>query len=271
MNQRKLSVKHPNTENKDKQIFFLCAMPRSGNTLFASLMNQNPEIVVTANSITLEIMKELFLLKKTDVFQNFPDEQSLNNVMDEVYNLYYKHWNYKVIIDRGPVCTPGNLRVMQKHFKQPIRCVVLVRNLLDVLASYIKWFETEPTAFPNQFKTIEEKLSQIMHKNGAVAKELMSIQYLLKHPELAVFIKYDDLVINPEKELRKVYTFLNLPYYQHQFTNLNQIIVNGLQYNDSIVGKNMHTIRTEKIMKVENEYKNKIPERFVKEYGHITF
>ena len=82
MNQRKLSVKHPNTENKDKQIFFLCAMPRSGNTLFASLMNQNPEIVVTANSITLEIMKELFLLKKTDVFQNFPDEQSLNNVMD---------------------------------------------------------------------------------------------------------------------------------------------------------------------------------------------
>ena len=54
-------------------------------------------------------------------------------------------------------------------------------------------------------------------------------------------------------------------------TNLNQIIVNGVQYNDSIVGKNMHTIRTEKVMKVENKYRNKIPERFVKEYGHITF
>ena len=34
-------------------------MPRSGNTLFASIMNQNPEIAVTANSITLEIMKDL--------------------------------------------------------------------------------------------------------------------------------------------------------------------------------------------------------------------
>ena len=258
-------------ENKDKQIFFLCAMPRSGNTLFASLMNQNPEIAVTANSITLEIMKDLFLLKKIDTFQNFPDEQSLDNVMDEVFNLYYKHWNYKVIIDRGPVCTSTNLKLMKKHFKQPIRCIVLVRNLLDVLASYIKWFETEPTAFPNQFKTIEEKLSKIMDKNGAVAKALMSIQYLLKHPEMAVFIKYDDLVVNPEKELRKVYTFLNLPYYQHQFTNLNQITVNGIQYNDSIVGKNMHTIRTEKIMKVENEYKKLIPERFIKEYGHIRF
>ena len=47
-------------------------MPRSGNTLFASIMNQNPEIVCTANSITLEIMKDLFLLKKPNVFQIFP-------------------------------------------------------------------------------------------------------------------------------------------------------------------------------------------------------
>jgi len=271
MNKRKLLVKHPNTENKDKQIYFLCAMPRSGNTLFASIMNQNPDIAVTANSITLEIMKELFLLKQDDTFKNFPDEQSLNNVMDEVYNLYYKHWNYNVIIDRGPVCTPGNLKVMQKHFKQPLRCVVLVRDVLDVLASYIKWFENEPTAFPNKYATLDEKLSYIMHKTGAVAKELMSIQYLLKHPEMAVFIKYDDLVINPEKELRKVYTFLNLPYYSHKFIDLDQMTVNGLQYNDSIVGKNMHTIRTEKVMKVENEYKKLIPERFIKEYGHIRF
>ena len=264
-------MKHLSTENKDKQIYFLCAMPRSGNTLFTSIMNQNPELVVTANSITLEIMKDLFLLKRIDTFKNFPDEQSLDNVLDEVYNLYYKYWNYKVIIDRGPVCTPGNLRIMQKHFKQPIRCIVLVRDLLDVLASYIKWFETEPTSFINSIKTLEEKLAKIMNKEGAVAKELMSIQYLLHHPEMAVFIKYDDLVQNPEQEIRKIYTFLNLPYFNHHFIDLDQITVNGVQYNDGVIGKNMHTIRTEKIMKVENEYKNKIPERFVKEYGHITF
>ena len=246
-------------------------MPRSGNTLLASIINQNPDVAVTANSITLDIMKNLLLLKYTNIFKNFPDEQSLDNVLDKVYNLYYKNWNHKVIIDRGPVCTPGNLRIMQKHFKQPIRCVVLVRDVLDVLASYIKWFETEPTSFINQYATLDEKLIQIMNKKGAVAKELMSIQYLLHHPEMAVFIKYDDLVMNPEKELRKVYTFLNLPYFPHTFTNLNQVVVNGLQYNDSIVGKNMHTIRTEKIMKVENKYRNKIPERFVKEYGQITF
>ena len=254
-----------------KTINFLCAMPRSGNTLFASLLNQNPDIVVTPNSITLEIMKTLWLLKETDNFQNFPDKQSLDNVLDEVYNLYYKYWNHKVVIDRGPVCTPGNLKVMHKHFKQPIRCVVLLRDILDVLASYIAWFETEPTSFLNKFKTLDEKLTFIMKQDGAVAKELMSIQYLLQHPEMAVFIKYEDLVSNPEKELRKVYTFLNLPYFSHKFKDLDQITVNGLQYNDSIFGKNMHTLRTDKIMKVENQYKKLIPQQFIKAYGHIRF
>jgi hypothetical protein len=69
-------------QNQNKQLLFLVAMPRSGNTLFASIMNQNPEIAATANSITLEIMKELFLLKQTDVFKNYPDHKSLNNVLD---------------------------------------------------------------------------------------------------------------------------------------------------------------------------------------------
>ena len=92
-----------------KKIFFLLALPRSGNTLFGSIMNQNPDIAVTANSITLEIMKDIFLLKQTDVFQNYPDHKSLDNVLSNVYSSYYKDWNYKYIIDRGPVMTPGIL------------------------------------------------------------------------------------------------------------------------------------------------------------------
>jgi hypothetical protein len=73
--------------SQSKKIFFLLALPRSGNTLFGSIMNQNPDIGCTANSITLEIMKDLFLLKQTDVFKNYPDEKSLDNVMNSVYDV----------------------------------------------------------------------------------------------------------------------------------------------------------------------------------------
>ena len=120
------------SENQqNKKIFFLLALPRSGNTLFGSIMNQNPDIGCTANSITLEIMKDLFLLKETDVFQNYPDHKSLDNVLSSVYQNYYKDWNYKYIIDRGPVMTPGNLMLMQKHLGQPIKCIIIWRDLLD--------------------------------------------------------------------------------------------------------------------------------------------
>jgi len=122
---------------KNKQLFFLVAQPRSGNTLFTSIINQNPEIACTPNSITLEIMKDLFLLKQTDVFQNYPDHKSLDNVLDVVYDNYYKDWPQPIIIDRGPVMTEGNLYLMQKHFKRPFKCIVLLRDTVDVLASYM--------------------------------------------------------------------------------------------------------------------------------------
>ena len=259
-------------QKKNKKLFFLIAMPRSGNTLFASIMNQNPEIVCTANSITLEIMKDLFLLKKTDVFKNYPDYKSLDNVLNSVYDIYYKDWPQRIIIDRGPVMTTGNLALIQKHFKRPFKCIVLLRDLIDVLASYMKWYTENPDSFINRFncKNDEEKLGMVMNKNGAVAKELEAIKNSYNYPGMCLYIKYDNLVTQPEKEIRRVYEFINMPYFNHTFKDLKQININGIGYDDTVVGKNMHTIRTE-IKKKYNPYINKIPERIRQKYEHIKF
>ena len=247
-------------------------MPRSGNTLFASIMNQNPKIVCTANSITLEIMKDLFLLKETDVFQNYPDHRSLDNVLDVVYDTYYKDWPQRIIIDRGPVMTPGNFALMQKYFKRSFKCIVLLRDLMDVLASYMQWYTENPDAFPNRFnlKNDDEKLSMIMNTKGAVAKDLDAIKNAFNYPDICCFVKYDDLVAQPEKEFRKIYQFLGEPYFNHKFEDLQQVEVNGMKYDDTIVGKNMHKIRSV-VRKVNNPYIEKIPERIRQKYGHIKF
>ena len=194
-------------------------MPRSGNTLFASIMNQNPEIAATPNSITLEIMKDVFLLKQTDVFQNYPDHKSLDNVLDSVYDTYYKDWPQRIIIDRGPVMTPGNFSLMQKHFKRPFKCIVLLRNLMDVLASYMQWYTENPDAFPNRYncKNDEEKLGMIMNNKGAVAKDLEAIKNAFNYPDICHFVKYDDLVEQPEKEFKKIYEFMGETYINNKF------------------------------------------------------
>ena len=259
-------------QKKNKKLFFLVALPRSGNTLFASIINQNPEIAATPNSITLEIMKDLFLLKETDVFQNYPDHRSLDNILDIVYDTYYKDWPQRIIIDRGPVMTPGNFALMQKYFKRPFKCIVLLRDLMDVLASYIKWYTENPDAFVNKYnlKNDEEKLSMIMNNKGSIAKDLEAIKNAFNYPDICHFVKYDDIISNPEQEFRKLYQFMELPYFNHKFENLQQVEVNGMKYDDTVVGKNMHTIRNV-VRKVNNPYINRIPKRIKEKYEHIRF
>jgi len=258
---------------KNKQLLFLVAQPRSGNTLFASIMNQNPDIAATPNSITLEIMKDVFLLKQTDVFQNYPDHKSLDNVLDAVYDTYYKDWPQRIIIDRGPVTTSGNFQLMQKHFKRPFKCIVLLRDLMDVLASYMQWYTENPDAFPNRFglQTDEEKLMMIMNKDGAVAKDLEAIKNSYNYKDMCHFVKYDDMVTNSEQEFKKIYEFMNEPYFNHRFDSVDQVSVNGLSYDDKVVGSNMHKLFDGPVRKVYNPYIEKIPERIKQKYGHIRF
>ena len=259
--------------NQNKKLFFLVAQPRSGNTLFASIMNQNPEIAATPNSITLEIIKDLFLLKQTDVFQNYPDHRSLDNVLDSVYDIFYKDWPQRIIIDRGPVTIPNNFQLMQKHFKRPFKCIIILRDLMDVLASYMKWYTENPDAFPNRYdlKTDDEKLRMIMNKDGAVAKELEAIKNSYNYKDMCHYVKYDDVVTNPEQEFRKIYKFLDEPYFNHRFNNLDQVNVNGLSYDDKIVGSNMHKLFDGPVRKVYNPYIEKIPQKLRDMYGHIRF
>ena len=260
-------------ENQSRKLFFLVAQPRSGNTLFASLMNQNKDIAATANSVTLEIMKDLHLLKKTDVFENYPDHKSLDNVLDNVFTNYYQQWPQRIIIDRGPVMLKGNLELMQKHFKHSFKCIVLLRDLMDVLASYMQWYTENPDAFPNRYNlnTDEEKLKMIMNKDGAVAKDLNAIKNSYNYQDMCHYVKYDDMVTNPEQEFRKIYEFMDEPYFNHRFNNLDQVNVNGLSYDDKIVGSNMHKLFDGPVRKVYNPYIERIPESIRKAYEHIIF
>ena len=260
-------------ENQSRKLFFLIALPRSGNTLFTSIINQNPEIACTANSVTLEIMKNLYLIKTTDAFQNFPDQKSLDNLLNNVYNLYYKDWPQRIIIDRGPVMTsgtPGNFELMQQHFKPGFKCIVLLRDLMDVFASYMQWYTENPDSFVNKLgKNDEEKLLALMNKDGAIVKEIKSIQTAYKYPKMCHFIKYDDMVTNPEQEFRKIYNFIGEPYFNHRFINLDQVKINGLSYDDRIVGDNMHKLFDGPVRKVYNPYIEKIPKSIRERYGHI--
>ena len=258
---------------KNKKIFFLAGFPRSGNTLLASILNQNPDICCTPNSVTLEIYKDVYLIKHKDVFINYPDHKSLDNVMDVIYSAYYKDWNYKYIIDRGPAGTAGNLMLLKKHLKQEIKIIFLVRPLLEVLASLITFSEKEPTCFINKHASTRfEKCCYLMHKEGQIVKELKCMKNLLEpeNKHHVHFVDYKEIVEKPVATIKGIYKFLGIPSFKHRFTGLKQVKVNGLGYDDTIMGKDMHKIKTKKLIKSTTDV-NILPPEIIKQYGKIKF
>ena len=257
----------------NKKIFFLAGFPRAGNTLLTSILNQNPDIGCTPNSIILEIYKDVWNLKHTDVFQNYPDHESLNRVMESILPAYYKNWNFKYIIDRGPAGTEGNLYLLKKFYGEDVRIIFLVRPILEVLASWISWARQTPLSHLRKWcKDETEMCHKLMSAKGQIAKELLCMQNLLKpeNTHHVQFIDYKELVGKPHQTLTGIYKFLDIPPFKHRFTDLDQVVINGIGYNDSVIGEDLHTIKTKKLIKSRTKI-NILPKEIIKQYGKIKF
>jgi len=258
---------------KNKKIFFLAGFPRAGNTLLTSILNQNSDIGCTPNSITLEVYKDVWNLKQTDVFQNYPDHESLHRVMEAIIPAYYQHWPYKYIIDRGPAGTDGNLFLLKKFFKQEIKIIFLVRPILEVLASWITWANKTPNNYLNRLTTdTVDACHKLMRKEGLIQKELSCMHNLLKpeHKHHVHFVDYKELVEKPEATLKGIYQFLDIPPFKHRFIDLDQVMINGLGYDDAPLGEGLHTIKTKKLIKSKTKV-NILPKEIIKQYGKIKF
>ena len=109
-----------------------------------------------------------------------------------------------------------------------------------------------------------------MDKKGAVVKDLKAISNAFKNSNVCHFVKYNDLVAKPKEEIDKIYKFMDVPYYNHRFDNLQQVEVNGIKYDDTIVGKNMHNVRPV-VRKVNNIYIERIPKSIRDKYEKIKF
>ena len=257
-----------------KEIFFLSGLPRAGNTLFGSLMNQNPNVAVTANSITADMMGELFSLKKTDIFQNYPDHKSFDNVAAKVFEHYYQDWKADYIIDRAPWGMPPNINFI-KMYRKNIKIIVLVRDVIEILASFIRFSQRNPGSYidKNRNRSVEEKCDKLMSKDGVIVKELIGVKHLLRPENKGLYhmIEYHDFVEHPRRTIEGVYDYLEIPKFKHHYTNLDQFKVNSRGYDDTVLGGGLHTIRTDVINSVKYDARTIIPKSIIDKYEQCNF
>ena len=243
-----------------KEHYFLCGMPRAGNTVISAIMNQDKRICFTANSILCDVLFNLENIKKENAaFKNFPDHKSYNNILKNVFNNYYSHWHNEIIIDRGPWGTVPNLKLIKKYITKKPKFIVLYRSFWECLNSFLVLERPQ-----NIEKTCDYYIN---NSSSILIQNFESIKNIINNNEEHVFIKYEDFIKSPQKQITNLYKFLNLKPKKIKLNNFKEFSSNNIKYNDKEVGYNLHKINTNKIMKTKKI--KLIPKSVLMRYGNI--
>ena len=257
---------------ENKKFYFLCGLPRAGNTLLTSLLNQNPKIACTPNAFTSNITEAISKVETTLEYMNAPNNESLRNLLRNIYPSFYKDWKQKYIIERGLAGMPSNFEYLINYVDKDLKIVFLFRPVLEVLASFVAWSKKNPVNFlEGRTATNDEICDRLMEPDGLIMKQLSCMANLMVpcNKKNGLIIYFNDLVTDTKLTLDRVYNFLNIPKYKHQFTNLKQVNINGIKYDDSVVGNNLHKIRTGRISLSKTKVEKILSKKIIKKYSDV--
>lgn len=261
-----------------KNFYFLSGLPRSGSTLMSSLLNQNPNIHASANSPLLDMIhySEEYLLLKSEQYRADPKPKSLHKTISSIPENYYFDIEKPVIVDksRGWI---NQINHIQDYITQEPKIICPVRNIVDILSSFISLIEKNEN---NNFVDLWLKENNLECNNDNRCDYLMSPQgiiglsyhaikeaYRKGWGKYVLIVEYDDLISNPQREMNKIYDFLDMEPYLHNFSS----IINTVQEEDSVYGlKDMHIVRS-KIQKIHRDNNLYLSEKIMEKYKDLEF
>lgn len=248
----------------------MSGLARAGNTLLSSILNENPNIYATGKSANVEIMHRIFDIKETDLHKEYPQDFGVDNILNSYFTNFYSDIEEDYVIERGEWITPYNLNILRQYCPNEIKIIVMVRNIEDVIKSFLGVCERNPNYYINEqyelnknnlmYKDeIDFKVDMIMSNQHNV-NMLSSIQNLEPSKEI-MFVDYDNFICNVDETINNIYRFLNIDTYKHNFSNIKQL----QGYNDEYFYNDTHTIQTKKIKK--RDLKIELPDYIIEKYS----
>ena len=232
-------------------IHFLLGLPRAGNTLFGSLMNQNRNVRVTPNSILPVLLYNILDTKNHGIYQNFPDPRGIDDVARRLFSNYYNHLNVDNIIDRGAWGLPYLSNILQNLVRER-KYIILYRPILECLASFVKIDKPQDV-----HKYCDEHMT-----NSIISQNLKSIQNIYNSNENFKIIHYDDLCKDPLVHIKDVCNFLDISYIEPDLGDIKQFNLDGYKYTD----KDFHEIRTNGVNKEDLLIEDYLPIDVIDKY-----
>ena len=246
------------------KIFYHSSMPRTGSSLLQNILAQNPDFYVTPTSglVTLVLgiqqmhstsfevkAQDPVLMKKGfNAFCRGGMESYCRSLTDKPYFLdKSRSWGI-------------NFDLLKLIFDEEPKIICMVRDLRQIFSSWEKKYRENRDRFPasesstvgtpmTTFRRVVNQLQPPVHPIGIALDRLSEIFHQGWNKKMLI-LRYEDMTIQPEETLQKVYEYLEVPHFKHNFTSIEQVT----QEDDIVYGyAGLHDIRS-KVEPVQNDY-----------------
>ena len=261
------------------EYYFMAGLPRSGVTLLKTLLDQNPKIHSGPISPVIELLhysNQYFL--DSESYNAYPKPKAAYKIVSSIIDNYYYDIEKPIIIDHNRAW-PGNIERIKTYITPSPKIICTVRDVLDILTSFITLVHknNDQVSYLDEFLLSKNRLisddnrcDHLMSMKGIVGQSLYVLYkslFVCYDDSHLLLVEYDDIVNSPDSTMKRIYDFLELDYYQHNYTHID----NNHPENDSEWGlKDMHKVRKE-LKKISKEPKDVLSQSMVIKYSNFEF
>ena len=226
---------------------FISGLPRSGSTLLASILNQNPafyaSIISPMGPVLAAIRTAYSPGQETHIM--WTDEQR-GAVLEAAFDAYYSAKLDKVIFDTNRRwCADAS--VLAKVFPES-RIICCVREPAHIVDSFERMFRKSPLIASTIIQcdvhaTVVQRVQCLLKDTGVVGYAMNSLRDAFYGPENGrlFLMDYMDLARNPADSMRLLHSFLGLKWFEYDFENIKQV-VGAAEFDRSIGLPGLHDL-----------------------------
>ena len=259
----------------------MAGLPRAGSTLLSTLLNQNPRIYSGPSSPVLGAMyatHENF--QSNELYTGYPKPDQVNEIIGSVIEHWYSDIDKPVVIDKNRAWC-ARVPFIEGYIKQEAKVIVPVRRIDEILASILRMIKRNPFKEGQpRINFVDEQLVKfnipindenrcqyLLSNQGGIVWESLNATKLgvdEGHSDKFLFVDYNDLVKDPQKELNEIYEFLGEEPFEHTFENLSN---NHREDDITTYGLgDMHEVHSE-LKKVSSDPSEILPDSIIELYN----
>lgn len=228
-------------------IHFISGLPRSGSTLLAALLRQNPALHTGISSpvgtLISALLREMSQGNETALFI---DDRQREAILRGVFQNYYQADHPSRIVFDSSRMWCAKLHIIAALFPDA-KVVCCVRHLPWVLDSVerlirnnrwqlSKIFDFEPGG------TIYSRVEGLANGTGLVGFAYNALKQAMQSEEAdrLLLVSYETLTQEPQRALDAIYSFTGLAAFRHDFEN---ILFDAEEFDSRLGTPGLHTVR----------------------------